>query len=305
MQESEKYTKQINIVIDYISANITQALDIKILARLTNLSPYHFHRIFSSIMGESPIKYVTRRRLELSATYLINDYSKSVTNIAYEVGFNSSNVFCRNFKSHFGMTAEEYRSKIKQENSKNRTSDSKINPSNTLVSDYFCNPKILQIRNMKMDCIFEVKQLDSAHVVYHRHYGPYFNLRIAFEKLLKWAYPRGLISSSDFKLAVIYHDNPAVTDEEKLTSDACLIVDKPVKADREFSTYSIKEGQYATGRFEIIRQDFKSAWQCMYSLIDDYGLQCCGLPFEIYHNNSEEHPEKKWIVDICIPVTAK
>ena len=118
MSDYAKYTKQVNMVLDYINAHINEDLDIKSLAQKTYLSTYHFHRIFTAAMGESLAKYVMRRRLELATIQLRNDVEKPIMNIAFECGFNSVNVFCRNFKKHFGMTAEAYRSKWLQENSK-------------------------------------------------------------------------------------------------------------------------------------------------------------------------------------------
>lgn len=156
-----------------------------------------------------------------------------------------------------------------------------------------------------MNCNFEIKQLDVTHVVYCRHYGAYTTMQQSFEKLIRWAYPKGLVTTPDFRLAAIYHDNPNVTEEGKRISDACLIVKEPMKTDGEISAYTLPAGQYAIGRFEISWDEFQPAWECMYRLIDEHGCQCCGLPFEVYLNNSETHPEKKWIVDICIPVISK
>ena len=156
-----------------------------------------------------------------------------------------------------------------------------------------------------MNCNFEIKQLDAIHVVYCRHYGAYTNMQQSFEKLMRWAYPKGLVTTPDSHLAAIYHDNPNVTEEEKRISDACLIVKEPIKTDGEISAHTLPAGQYAIGRFEILWDEFQIAWECMFRLIDEHGCQCCDLPFEVYLNNSETHPEKKWLVDLCIPVTSK
>lgn len=305
MEEPDKYTKSINAVIDYINTHIDKKLDVQLLAEQTSLSTYHFHRIFTAVMGESLAKYIMRRRLELAAIQLRNDVQKPVMNIAFEYGFNSVNVFCRNFKKHFGMTAEAYRSKMQQEDSKIRTLEHNISPQSRTYSHYFCQRKTLKIGDKCMNCNFEIKQLDVTHVVYCRHYGAYTTMQQSFEKLIRWAYPRGLVTTPDFRLAAIYHDNPNVTEEEKRISDACLIVKEPMKTDGEISAYTLPAGQYAIGRFEISWDEFQPAWECMYRLIDEHGCQCCGLPFEVYLNNSETHPEKKWIVDICIPVISK
>ena len=154
-----------------------------------------------------------------------------------------------------------------------------------------------------MDCEFEIKHLETTYAVYCRHYGAYAEMQGAFEKLMKWAFPRGLVSP-DCRLAAVYRDDPEVTPVEKLTSDACLIVPEPVKTDGGIGLLGLEAGRYAVGRFEISWDEFRTAWKCMYRLIAEHGCRCCGLPFERYLNRPAEHPEGKWIVDICIPVTA-
>ena len=96
---SHKYYKeQINKVIDYIYSHLDQPMDLEILSAQVDLSPYHFHRIFRAEMGEPLAKFVTRRRLERAASLLLSAPGLPVMNIAYDCGFNSANVFCRNFR---------------------------------------------------------------------------------------------------------------------------------------------------------------------------------------------------------------
>lgn len=302
MSTKEKdYTRQINIVQDYIGANLDKPLTVQELAKLLNFSVYHFHRIFTQYVGESLAKYVLRRRLEMAAMCLKCDPTVAIVNVAYEVGFNSANVFCRNFKKHFGITAEEYRSKNSQTDSKNSTLKRNHHPSDRVYSHYFCSSKTLIIGDKTMECTFEIKQLPALRVVYCRHNGAYDQVQNAFAKLMQWSYPRGLVTP-EAKLLSIYYDNPDVTVSDRLISDACLQVKEPVKVDGEIGYHELQGGQYAVGRFEIAMEEFKDAWNSMFKLIAEHGCQCIGLPFEIYQNNRDEHPEKKFIVDICIPV---
>ncbi len=302
MLDSDKYTRSVNAVIDYINAHIDTRLDLQTLAAQTHLSVFHFQRVFTAVMGESPSRYVLRRRLELAAIQLRNDPRRPVTEIAFDYGFNSVNVFCRNFKKHFGMTAEAYRRKTSESDSKNRPSECSINPSQRSYSRYFCSRKTLKTGDKTMDCNFEIKHLEATHVVYCRHYGAYDNLQESFDKLMRWAYPRGLVTAES-RLATIFHDNPEVTDVENRISDACLVVNGPLKTDGEVSAALLPGGRYAVGRFELEWKDFEAAWKNMFVLLEEHGCSCCGLPFEIYIDRSETHPAGKWVVDICIPVS--
>ena len=301
-----QYSKQVNIVIDYILFNLEKPLLVDELSKLTTLSTFHFHRIFTHEVGESIAKFILRKRLELAAIILVDNLSITVTNISYEVGFSSVNVFCRNFKKHFGITAEAYRKINTQQDSKNSQLMRKKNTLDRSYFHYFCSEKsFINIKgDKKMECKFEIKELPELHVVYYRHYGAYDLMQEAYGKLMQWVLPRGLMMPES-KLLSVFHDNPEVTKVESLISDACLIVDTLVKTDGAINARTIAGGTFAVGRFEIAIEEFPQAWQCVFQLLAEHGCQIAGVGYEIYHNNRDEHPERKWIVDICIPVMPK
>ena len=178
------YKEQINRVIDHIYAHLDQPLDLKILSAQVNLSPYHFHRIFSAEMGEPLVKFVTRRRLERAASLLLSAPDVPVMNIAYDCGFNSIHVFCRNFKRHFGMTAEAYRNKNQQPDSKNSPFKSITDTTDRLYSRYFCSRKTIITGGKTMNCTFEIKNLPPQPIIYCRHQGALDQMQEAFAKLM-------------------------------------------------------------------------------------------------------------------------
>lgn len=303
---NKNHQKQINIVIDYIHNNLATKLNISILCELTTVSTYHFHRIFSNIIGEPLAKYIARKRIEKAALLLLADDVTSITNIAYDCGFSTTSIFCRNFKCHFGMTAQEYRTKKSLLNSKNSQLISKKSDNDRPYSHYFCLNKTIKIGDKSMECKFEIKNISTVNIIYCRHYGAYDQMHEAYGKLMEWAYPRGLVGKPGNKMISVYHDNPNVTTTEKLVSDAGMIVKEPIKTDGEIGQYEINAGLYAVGSFEIAMEEFPAAWNAIYELIDKHGCQyISGHHYEIYNNNRDEHPEKKWFVDICIPVKTK
>lgn len=303
MRKSEnEYVKQINQVIDYIHSNLNRAITIEELSSCIHLSPYHFHRIFTSIVGEPIGKYILRKRLERAANAL-SDEQLSVKDIAYNWGFSSVSSFCRSFKHHFGCTTEEYRRKNGYLDSRNCQFKSINEQHTSLYSRYFCREKTIKIGGFIMNCTFEIKQLSSKVIIYCRHQGAFDQMQNAFAQLLQWAYPRGLVSFPETKLLSVYHDDPRVTSTDKLTSDAALFVDKEIKTDGAIGCYTLSGGQYAVGRFEISMSEFPLAWNVMFDLLEENGCKCAdGHHYEVYLNNHDEHPEKKFIVDICIPV---
>lgn len=303
MTSTKDYTKEINRVIDYMYTHIDRPLSVTELCEQVNLSPYHFQRIFTHTIGESLAKYVVRTRLERAASLLLSDSKAPIMNIAYECGFNSVSVFCRNFKRHFGMSAETYRHTIEQNNSTNGQSKSKIETGSCIYSHYFCARKTIKIGDKTMNCTFEIKQMPALSIVYCRHLGAFDQMQEAFKKLMQWAYPRGLVNAPGAQLLSVYHNDPNITEKGKLTSDAALTIHEKVKTDGDIGQYDIAAGLYAVGRFELAMDEFTQAWNSMFDLLKEHGCQCTNAyHYELYLNNRDEHPENKFIVDICIPV---
>lgn len=60
----KEYIARINRVIDYISQNMNQTIDLSLMSDIAAFSPYHFHRIFTYIVGETPNNFLSRVRLE-------------------------------------------------------------------------------------------------------------------------------------------------------------------------------------------------------------------------------------------------
>jgi AraC-like DNA-binding protein len=85
-----------------------QPLDTTTLARIALCSPAHFIRTFSAVFGETPHRYLQRRRVE-RATFLLRDTDLSVTDVCMSVGFSSLGSFSRTFRDIVGDSPTAYR----------------------------------------------------------------------------------------------------------------------------------------------------------------------------------------------------
>jgi AraC-like DNA-binding protein len=85
-----------------------QPLDISTLARIACVSEAHFIRTFRATFGETPHRYLQRRRVERS-TFLLRETDRSVTDICFDVGFSSLGTFSRTFREIMGETPTSYR----------------------------------------------------------------------------------------------------------------------------------------------------------------------------------------------------
>ncbi|MEU6462565.1 AraC family transcriptional regulator [Streptomyces sp. NPDC046976] len=93
---------------DTMDRDYARPLDVPALARVAHVSPAHFARTFRATFGETPHRYLQRRRVE-RAMYLLRESGRSVTDIAFEVGFGSPGTFSRTFRDIVGSSPRAYR----------------------------------------------------------------------------------------------------------------------------------------------------------------------------------------------------
>ena len=111
MSESRERTNRAMLRIrDTLDRSYDQDLDIESLARLAHLSPDHLIRTFRSVFGETPHRYLQRRRIE-RAMFLLRGSERDVTDVCFAVGFTSLGTFSRLFSSLVGESPSSYAAK--------------------------------------------------------------------------------------------------------------------------------------------------------------------------------------------------
>ena len=93
---------------DAMDRAYAQPLDVAALARIAHVSPAHFSRTFRATFGETPHRYLQRRRVE-RAMSLLRETERSVTAICFDVGFGSPATFSRTFRDIVGRSPRAYR----------------------------------------------------------------------------------------------------------------------------------------------------------------------------------------------------
>jgi AraC-like DNA-binding protein len=92
----------------WIDANSSREIELEDAARQADLSPFHFLRLFSGVLGVTPHQYLVRSRLRHAARLLADD-DIAVTNIAYDVGFGDLSNFVRTFHRAAGVSPTKFR----------------------------------------------------------------------------------------------------------------------------------------------------------------------------------------------------
>jgi AraC-like DNA-binding protein len=93
---------------DAMDRTFAKPLCIQRLARIADVSPAHFIRTFRATFGETPHRYLQRRRVE-RAMFLLRSTARSVTDICFDVGFNSLGTFSRTFQDVVGESPTTFR----------------------------------------------------------------------------------------------------------------------------------------------------------------------------------------------------
>lgn len=160
----------------------------------------------------------------------------------------------------------------------------------------------------KKDFQVSVQDFPEMPVAYVRHIGPYKGdvqlFDKLFNKLFTWAGPRGLLERPELQVLTAYHDNPEITDAEKLRLSVCITVPPDTRVDGDIGLMTLPGGRYACGRFELAGDEYQQAWDALFGQwLPDSGYQPDDRPsYEIFRNDPEKHPQHKAIVDICVPV---
>lgn len=302
---SDKIAKEniacLNTAITFIESNLSEKLTLEIVAEKAHFSPFHFHRLFKIIVGETVNNFINRKRIEKAAAYLLHQKEKNITEIAEIVGFSNLSAFSKSFKKFYGISPNKFKEESPERFSKISKTESKNGKVIITFEQYICN--INNALNwLKMKTNTEVKNIEKLELASISHKGKMEDIGNCYDRLVKWAAPKGLINE-ETKMLTIYHDSPKITDPNNLRMSACIILNNPIKVDGEVNLKTIEPTKCLVSRLEIAPFEFQQAWESSFAFMIENGYKKSEIdPFEIYYNNAAEHPENKFIVDLCIPI---
>lgn len=277
----EEYLKRINIVVEYICNHLDEPIDTGTLAELSGFSSWHFHRIIKAFLGEPIGAFIVRKRLETAAN-LLRYTELPVQDIAFRIGYDVPSSLSKLFKQFYGISPNNYR------NNKN-----------------FVIMKPVQINpDLKIDGP-QIKTLDAQPVIYLRLIGSYMNNDYckAWEKL--WTFVReNNLFSHQMEYICIYHNDPKVTDPQKLHTDVCLTIQQPATPKGEIGVKNIEGNKYAIFRYQGSYANLGAVYDMIYSqFLPTNGYRLGKAPgYEKYLNNPSDTTPENLLTEIYIPI---
>jgi AraC family transcriptional regulator len=266
---NKEYKLRIDRVLQYIEANLTSKISLAEVAEISHFSAFHFHRIFTGILGETVNDYIARRKLECAVNMLIFKKDLSVTQVAYDSGFSSSANFSKAVKLHFGFSPSELRNPDKIKDSKIGKISSKygkdFNPSdlypNRITNDVINDSKLESI-NMNI----EVREMSRQRVCTFASQGGYAPEGIygAWDKLIEWATNHGINPEQQARFAFAF-DNPAITPIDKCRYDAAIVIADDMPVNLPFKSSEIPAGKYAVLYYKGSPEETLKAQMSIYS----------------------------------------
>jgi AraC family transcriptional regulator len=220
-------------VLVHIQQHLDEDLSLKELARVACFSPYHFHHIFTGMMGESLKEHVRRLRLERAATQLkLGEHS--VTNIALDAGYQNHESFTRAFRAAFGVAPSRFRSAKSPRAAIAAWSGVHYREDGTLR-------RFRPMKPGRSDFRVAIRKFQSTRVAFMRHTGPYDQVGTTWDKLLPLLGREGFLGGDTLFIG-IPHDDPDVTQPHRLRYDACVSVDAKFQPHRNIGVQTIEGG---------------------------------------------------------------
>lgn len=269
------YAARINRVIDFIDAHLADPMDLSTLADVANFSPWHFHRVFQAMTGETLADRVRRRRLEAAAQRLLATPAQAALAVALDVGFGSAEVFTRAFRAHFGMTPSHWRRGgwrdwARQRHLELRKIHQEVRKENQAAALIFLeHPEHWPLGRLNeepsLTMNIDIRTLPPRRLAYMRYTGPYGHPGIneTWQRFMAWGAQRGLTQPRRTMYG-ISQDNPEITPPERCRYDCCVEVDASFDPEGIVGVQDLAGGRYACALFTGTGATIAQAWMTLY-----------------------------------------
>jgi AraC family transcriptional regulator len=280
LKDRVDYQERLGRVTAFIFDHLDDEIDLNRLADVACLSPYHWHRIYHAMNGETIAATVRRLRLHRAAGFLANT-AMPIDAIAAKSGYSSTAAFTRAFSTDYGMPPAQYRKEG--------------------AHAQF----LAQLNETAAMATFDVtiQQIQPLRVAACDHTGSYMAIGKAFETLYGWFAVRQLLGPSTRSVG-IYYDDPFSVAEDELRSRAGIVVDRAFTIEPPLVETEIAGGRYAVLRHKGPYATMRAAYQWFYGpWLAQSGEEPADAPvFEAYLNSPQDTAPPDLLTDIYLPL---
>lgn len=273
------YETRLNRVIDHLYDHLEDDIRFDDLAEIACLSPYHWHRVYAAMRGETIRATIRRLRLSRAAERLANS-DMALEMIAERAGYGSADAFGRAFKEAYGKSPAHYRA----------TGSHAAFKAALLTEDSAGFPVSIEI----------LSPIRCASIA---HSGAYMQIDRAMGKLFN-ALAAQAIMASDQRMLAVFYDDPDLVPVESLRSRACSPVADGVTLAPPIEEAVVRGGLYARLRYRGPYADMEGAYRWLLGVwLPQSGHEPDDEPmFEAYLNSPQQVAAAELITDIHLPL---
>lgn len=296
-KSNDIYRSRVNKVIDYVNNNLNKSISLEELAAVAFFSPFHFHRIFMAVTGETVNNFTNRIRNEKAAR-LLKFSKKSITEIATDCGFSSASTLSRLFKQYFDISPGGYRKSGQIKNSKIRKELIPLN-------QYYCNMTEEELTNTFP---VTIKQFPERKIAYIRVTDAFREGHVlsVFGDMVAWAKKMNLFDSETiFGMSM---DDPEITPKEKYRYEVCITIPENFTIDPDglIQTITLPKCKYAV---TAVSGDFNLVVAATNYLFDNWLINSsyeCEVQhgLEVFLDKADICNWDHFDLELCIPVKA-
>lgn len=289
------HVERIRAALVHIQRHLDADLPLAELARVAHYSPFHFHRVFRGLVGETVAELTRRLRMERAAAQLVHSESP-IVQIALAAGYESHEAFTRAFASQYRRSPSDFRKA--RDHAGPLPAPSHVHYTG---DDSFRFVPIFEQENAME---FRIEVFPTTRFAHVRGTGPYhLVLGPNFRRLHELAGKRGLHKPGAMIVAVCY-DDPETTPPDQIRSDAAVSVDSAYAGDSELPVMELHGGRYAITTYLGPYSGLGQAWQTFVGqLLPQSGLQMrAGACFEHYVNDCSKVAPEEVRTDLYVPI---
>jgi AraC family transcriptional regulator len=275
------YGRRVARAMAVIAADPARTPTLEELADAAAFSPFHFHRIYRELTGETPAETLARERLSRAAGLLVRE-ALPVAAVAKRCGYGSAAAFTRAFRAAYGIPPAAYRD-----------------------AGGIGAPRPAHHPERQESTVFDVtiREEPAIRLAATPHRGAYTAIGTAFDRLMAWGAARSLIGPGT-RFIGLYHDDPRGVPEKDLRSEACMTVPPGVEGADGVRILELPPSRVAVLVFKGPYAELEGAYTWLYrEWLPESGEEPADQPpREDYLNDCRTLPPAEWLTAIMIPL---